>query len=345
MSYNTLTSDLARQEGGKNAVRSPLLQLFWHRVVLDEVQYVEGAGAAAKGKAGAAGGGAAGGGKGIDKRARMAFELQAAHRWAVSGTPLEAADDLQAVLKFLRHQPFESTVSRGVGLVCSLTQLRRPRLLSSSAYYFPLPLHVPSSLPLPQVWWESALRPALTADSSEGSLAHAALELAAELAKRDAAIDVLMRSGQTGWRQSAFFPCGPYRAGYFFRRGADLKWSNKKIQTLAREVRDYLPAPMLARQEGDWRASDLNADAIVREVTAAQRAAVSKSPVVRRFGTGLQLLSLMLRPILWRNTQARVRALGQLTLPPVTELVVSIRLSSGEEAVYREMLKVRTRTC
>jgi hypothetical protein len=32
--------------------------------------------------------------------------LQAAHRWGVSGTPLEAPEDLAAMLRFLRQQPF-----------------------------------------------------------------------------------------------------------------------------------------------------------------------------------------------------------------------------------------------
>lgn len=31
---------------------------------------------------------------------------QAAHRWCVSGTPLATPEDILAVLRFLRHQPF-----------------------------------------------------------------------------------------------------------------------------------------------------------------------------------------------------------------------------------------------
>ena len=78
--------------------RSGMLQkLFWHRVVLDEVQMAEGRADAAMSEKDRAL---------VEKRAKSAYALQAAHRWAVSATPMETPTEVHALLRFLRHQPF-----------------------------------------------------------------------------------------------------------------------------------------------------------------------------------------------------------------------------------------------
>ena len=74
-------------------------ELFFHRVILDEIQFVELPGGGAR-RVSSSGD--------VDARARAALELQGANRWAVSGTPLESPEDVQAVLRFLRHQPMEA---------------------------------------------------------------------------------------------------------------------------------------------------------------------------------------------------------------------------------------------
>ncbi|EME80438.1 uncharacterized protein MYCFIDRAFT_198667 [Pseudocercospora fijiensis CIRAD86] len=66
--------------------RSPLVQIEWWRVVLDEAQMVE---------------------SGVTAAARVACRLPRVHSWAVSGTPLRKdVQDLLGLLIFLRYEPF-----------------------------------------------------------------------------------------------------------------------------------------------------------------------------------------------------------------------------------------------
>jgi hypothetical protein len=65
--------------------------------------------------------------------------------------------------------------------------------------------------------------------------------------------------------------------------------------------------------------------------------AAAVAAVVSRFGSGLSLLRAILQPILWRNTVARVRALGQLQLPPVCQVLLSVRLTPGEDIILRQI--------
>lgn len=82
-----------RQEKRYALPASPLLQLHWHRVVLDEAQYV---------KSSTCG------------PARMAARVSATHRWAVSGTPIgdRGLLDLYGLLLFLRLEPFTDVGER-----------------------------------------------------------------------------------------------------------------------------------------------------------------------------------------------------------------------------------------
>ncbi|KAK4542120.1 hypothetical protein LTR36_007151 [Oleoguttula mirabilis] len=68
--------------------RSPLVQIQWWRVCLDEAQMVE---------------------SGVTAAARVACRLPRVHSWAVTGTPLRKnVSDLHGLLIFLRYQPFSS---------------------------------------------------------------------------------------------------------------------------------------------------------------------------------------------------------------------------------------------
>ena len=66
--------------------RSPLVQIQWWRICLDEAQLVE---------------------SGVTSAARVACRLPRLHSWAVSGTPLRKdVQDLLGLLIFLRYKPF-----------------------------------------------------------------------------------------------------------------------------------------------------------------------------------------------------------------------------------------------
>lgn len=66
--------------------RSPLVQIQWWRVCLDEAQLVE---------------------SGVTSAARVACRIPRVHSWAVSGTPLRKdVQDLLGLLIFLRYRPF-----------------------------------------------------------------------------------------------------------------------------------------------------------------------------------------------------------------------------------------------
>jgi hypothetical protein len=73
--------------------RVSVADFFWHRIVVDEIQLVGGSGVAA-------------GARNLAKRVDALCELQAAHKWPTSGTPMEATAALHPILRFLRAQPF-----------------------------------------------------------------------------------------------------------------------------------------------------------------------------------------------------------------------------------------------
>ena len=70
--------------------RSPLVQLEWWRICLDEAQMVE---------------------SGVTTAARVACRLPRVHSWAVSGTPVRKnIEDLHGLLIFLRYRPLASNI-------------------------------------------------------------------------------------------------------------------------------------------------------------------------------------------------------------------------------------------
>jgi E3 ubiquitin-protein ligase SHPRH len=71
--------------------RSPLVQIEWWRICLDEAQMVE---------------------SGVTAAARVACRLPRVHSWAVTGTPLKKdIQDLHGLLIFLRYKPFSDANS------------------------------------------------------------------------------------------------------------------------------------------------------------------------------------------------------------------------------------------
>lgn len=69
--------------------RSPLVQIHWWRICLDEAQLVE---------------------SGVTAAARVACRLPRANSWAVSGTPLKKnIEDLHGLLIFLKYQPLNDS--------------------------------------------------------------------------------------------------------------------------------------------------------------------------------------------------------------------------------------------
>lgn len=98
--YNVLTSELdyalgepdrARRNPRKyHRPRSPLTQLSWWRVCLDEAQMIE---------------------SGVSKAATLARLLPRVNAWGVTGTPVkDSVEDLRGLLLFLRYEPFASNI-------------------------------------------------------------------------------------------------------------------------------------------------------------------------------------------------------------------------------------------
>ncbi|KAI3399282.1 hypothetical protein diail_7236 [Diaporthe ilicicola] len=107
--YNVLTSELdyalgepdrARRNPRKyHRPRSPLTQLSWWRVCLDEAQMIE---------------------SGISKAATLARLLPRFHAWGVTGTPVkDSVEDLRGLLLFLRYEPFASNIPAWNALIKS----------------------------------------------------------------------------------------------------------------------------------------------------------------------------------------------------------------------------------
>lgn len=94
--YNVLSSEIhftkqapQRSLRGKKvykAKRSPLVDISWWRVCLDEAQMIEG---------------------GVSNAAVVAREIPRVNAWCVTGTPVrKEIDDLYGLLLFLRYEPF-----------------------------------------------------------------------------------------------------------------------------------------------------------------------------------------------------------------------------------------------
>ncbi|PSR79191.1 SNF2 family N-terminal domain-domain-containing protein [Coniella lustricola] len=99
--YNVLTSELAYALGEPDRARraprkyhrpvSPLTQLCWWRVCMDEAQMIE---------------------SGVSKAATLARLIPRVNAWGVTGTPVkDSVEDLRGLLLFLRYEPFASNIT------------------------------------------------------------------------------------------------------------------------------------------------------------------------------------------------------------------------------------------
>ncbi|XXH00606.1 monooxygenase [Hypoxylon texense] len=105
MSYNTLESLYRKQEkgfkreDGTYKVNSPVHQINFHRVILDEAHSIKSR---------------------TTMTAKACFALKADHRWALSGTPVQnRIGEFFSLLRFLRFMPYASYFCKG----CSCSHL------------------------------------------------------------------------------------------------------------------------------------------------------------------------------------------------------------------------------
>ncbi|KAL7625425.1 hypothetical protein AAE478_004645 [Parahypoxylon ruwenzoriense] len=95
-----------RHERKYRRPKSPLIQVSWWRVCLDEAQQVE---------------------SGVSNAAKLARLIPRINAWGITGTPVkENAKDLWGLLSFLRYEPFASSLTIWEGLMTSHQQLFKP---------------------------------------------------------------------------------------------------------------------------------------------------------------------------------------------------------------------------
>ncbi|CAJ2507850.1 Uu.00g090360.m01.CDS01 [Anthostomella pinea] len=107
--YNVLQSEIhyagiapdrnMRQQRQHNHIKSPLLQMSWWRVCLDEAQMIE---------------------RGVSNAATLARMIPRVNAWGITGTPVkDSTRDLLGLLQFLRYDPFASSQAIWHGLLTS----------------------------------------------------------------------------------------------------------------------------------------------------------------------------------------------------------------------------------
>jgi hypothetical protein len=297
--------------------RGLLLSVFWHRIVLDEVQQLE-----AKGEDGKSGVIATASAPTAGARLKNAVELQAAHRWAVSGTPMDSLFDVGATLRFLRHQPF--------GHAAWFNAVLRPAFNDSSR----LAGVRAGAKALQAVTHElrSAIADFKAVYASTAELRPASLRLEAAALAAEACIEPFAPAKTAAYLAGLFAAARTASAGSVFSRNFVFDSapaleqrkrlpSNKRCEFYEREL-----LPLLRT---------VDSDRALREATSEHEASLAAvHPIVARCGTQYSLLSALLRPILWRNTHARV---GAASLPPVTQALVRVEPTAGERALLTEL--------
>jgi hypothetical protein len=329
-SYDQLQAMTETQSQGFASLRS----FMWWRCVLDEIQQVDTQAEEAMSKQLK---------KDIENRSAAAMSLQAVNRWAVSGTPIETPSDMKAILRFLRHQPFADTElwKKNAEPALRLTSVKddtekslkklQDLLLKSEhdAHEFAKAPRPPAALSYP----------------SNYSSPYYALEVQRYNQNRQAIRDYGVLRDLVESNLKAALAASEST----LTKGARVK----KIHRALVSIRDRFKlnrswksgsltveaAVLLGEEMG---ALALTFDPKVGAIFAEAEELVSAAevqPLVRRLGSGFDLLASLLRPTMWRNTQARVANMGQLSLPPVTEVVVRIQLTASEDHVLREIKK------
>ncbi|ODM95604.1 Transcription termination factor 2 [Orchesella cincta] len=85
--YNTVSTAVAKRKNAESQLESPLLRIYWRRIILDEVHNISNP---------------------KTQRAVSICRLSARHRWAVTGTPVyNTPADFFSIVKFLRIAPLD----------------------------------------------------------------------------------------------------------------------------------------------------------------------------------------------------------------------------------------------
>ena len=300
--------------------------------------------------------------KNVARRSEAAMALQATNRWAVSGTPLETASDVRAIFKFLRHQPFaddghwvrsaepslqldsvrEDTLRR---IKVQLDSMRKLHAEAAAIENLPAPpakVDPPSylrwQLDPQQYAIDAAAHQQYVQAMSDRARSVRPVQttcLSALNAFQHASAPAEKRLGAAIRAAMKQYRCPLYDPGHYYGYG-----SGYGASTLALE-----DAPALARAVSRL-ADGFDAQSVADFVEAQQLVNLAeREPLVRRLGSGLDLLHSLLKPCMWRNTLRNVSKSGQLSLPPVHEVVIRIQLSASEDHVLQELQEIHMKNC
>ena len=293
-----------RAKGSVSGLVDTRIDYFtWHRIIVDEIQLVSGATIAAGASAAAT----------AIRRAKALCDLQCDLRWPTSGTPLESPLEIFTILQFLQSAPFAN-----------------------------------------DFYWQGLLAPALRA------LTPIRASYIQELRKQALKLDGLIDKYISGEARTTYAAAKAKEPAYPAWSGGGVQTPEYVINACTNEVRHAInflrsevPSWMPLRTDGKpWVALGIsptttpeNIEAIrvakssytveaVMDSTATDMSA-TQMLLAPLGGSGFDLLRSLLKPILWRNTAARVASV--LTLPPVTEVVLRLKSAGGEETITNEL--------
>ena len=240
--------------------------------------------------------------------------LQAAHRWAVSGTPLDSLFDVGATLRFLRHQPFGhpdwfdavlrpafNDSARLTGIRAGAAALPRARMELVDAIRHFRAAYASTTMDL---------RGARMLLDAAAAAAEACVE---PFAPADVAryLGELTAAARVAAREAALRPGSLSSARDFnFDRATP---AEQRLKLPVAERCDLYERSLLPLLCSVNTARALKDAAEEHEATLA-----AVHPVVAQCGTQFALLGALLRPLFWRNTHARVGA--AVALPPVYQV-------------------------